>query len=69
MPTVARLHGIAVRMYVRDDPPPYFHAVCRELRFADGSEGVHDFAGLVNEPGSLLEPLRDVDYFARVVLE
>ena len=38
-------------------------------RFNDGSEGVHDFAALVKEPGSMLEPLRDPAYFARVFLE
>ena len=39
------------------------------LRFSDGSEGVHDFAALVHEPGSMMEPLRDPAYFARVFLE
>jgi hypothetical protein len=39
------------------------------VRFSDGSEGVHDFAALVNEPGPMLEPLRDETYFARVFLE
>jgi len=39
------------------------------IRFNDGSEGVHDFIGLVNEPGPLLEPLRDEAYFGRVFLE
>jgi hypothetical protein len=39
------------------------------VRFTDGSEGVHDFAALVNEPGPMLEPLRDPAYFARVFLE
>jgi hypothetical protein len=39
------------------------------VRFTDGSEGVHDFAALVNEPGPMLEPLRDEAYFARVFLE
>jgi hypothetical protein len=39
------------------------------VRFADGSEGVHDFAAMVREPGPLLEPLRDEAYFARVFLE
>jgi hypothetical protein len=39
------------------------------VRFNDGSEGVHDFTGMVNEPGSMLEPLRDEVYFARVFLE
>jgi len=39
------------------------------VRFSDGSAGVHDFASLVNEPGPMLEPLRDEAYFARVFLE
>ena len=39
------------------------------VRFNDGSEGVHDFTELVNEPGPMLEPLRDAAYFSRVFLE
>jgi hypothetical protein len=39
------------------------------VRFNDGSEGVHDFAALANEPGSAITPLRDEAYFARVFLE
>jgi hypothetical protein len=39
------------------------------LRFSDGSEGAHDFACMVAEPGPMLEPLRDQTYFARVFLE
>jgi hypothetical protein len=39
------------------------------VRFSDGSEGVHDFAALVQEPGSALEPLRNQGHFARVFLE
>ena len=39
------------------------------VRFNDGSEGVHDFAALVNEPGAAIEPLRDEAYFGRVFLE
>ena len=39
------------------------------VRFTDGSEGAHDFAALVNEPGPMLESLRDEAYFARVFLE
>jgi hypothetical protein len=39
------------------------------VRFNDGSEGVHDFAAMVGEPGPMLEPLRDESYFARVFLE
>ncbi len=37
--------------------------------FSDGSEGVHDFSGLVCEVGQMLEPLRDETYFSRVFLE
>jgi hypothetical protein len=39
------------------------------VRFSDGSEGVHDFTKLVNEPGPMLEPLCEETYFARVFLE
>ncbi|KIZ37299.1 MULTISPECIES: DUF2442 domain-containing protein [Rhodopseudomonas] len=39
------------------------------VRFNDGSEGVHDFARDIAEPGPMLEPLRDQAYFARVFLE
>ena len=39
------------------------------VHFADGSEGAHDFSVLVNEPGPMVEPLRDESYFARVFLE
>jgi hypothetical protein len=39
------------------------------VRFSDGSAGVQDFAALVNEPGPMLEPLRDEAYIARVFLE
>ena len=39
------------------------------VSFNDGSEGVHDFASLLNEPGPMLEPLHDESYFARVFLE
>lgn len=26
MPTISAFYGIAIRMYVRDHPPPHFHA-------------------------------------------
>jgi hypothetical protein len=39
------------------------------VRLSDGSEGVHDFAAMVQESGSALEPLRNEGYFARVFLE
>jgi Protein of unknown function (DUF2442) len=40
-----------------------------QVRFNDGSGGVHDFAATVREPGRMLEPLRDETYFARVSLD
>jgi len=30
MPTIALFYGIAIRMYVRDHPPPHFQAVYGE---------------------------------------
>jgi hypothetical protein len=39
------------------------------VRFSDGSEGIHDFTRMLDEPGSMLAPLRDEAYFARVFLE
>ena len=39
------------------------------IAFNDGSGGIHDFSAMVNEPGSLLEPLRRESYFDRVFLE
>jgi len=30
---------------------------------------VHDFAAMVNEPGPMLDPLRDPTFFERVFLE
>jgi Protein of unknown function (DUF2442) len=39
------------------------------VRFNDDSDGTHDFTAMVNEPGPMLEPLRDEVYFARVFLE
>jgi hypothetical protein len=39
------------------------------VRFNDGSEGMHDFTAMVNEPGPMLEPLRDPADFSRVFLE
>ncbi len=37
--------------------------------FNDGSVGVQDFTAMVNEPGPIIEPLRDEAYFALVFLE
>jgi hypothetical protein len=39
------------------------------VRFNDGSEGVHDFAAMVQEPRSMLQQLQDEQYFARALLE
>jgi hypothetical protein len=39
------------------------------IRFSDGSFGEHDFFAMAAEPGPLLEPLRDHEYFARVFLD
>lgn len=39
------------------------------VRFNDGAEGTHGFSAMVNEPGSMLKPLRVESYFARVFLE
>jgi hypothetical protein len=39
------------------------------FHFNDGSTGEHDFAALVEEPGAMIEPLRDPAYFDRVFLE
>ena len=39
------------------------------VRFTDGSEGAHDFAAMVKEPGPMIASLRDETYFARVFLE
>jgi hypothetical protein len=37
-------------------------------RFTDDSAGEHDFSALVNEPGPMAEPLRDIEYFKWVFL-
>jgi hypothetical protein len=39
------------------------------FRFNDDSVGEFDFAALMNEPGPMVEPLRDVAYFKRIFLE
>lgn len=39
------------------------------IHFSDGTFGEHDFAAMAAEPGPMIEPLRDADYFARVFVE
>ena len=39
------------------------------VRFNTGQEGTHDCAGLVQEPGPMIEPLREAGFFARAFLE
>ena len=39
------------------------------IRFSDGSVGEHDFAAMTEEPGSMLAPVRDSAYFARVCVD
>lgn len=39
------------------------------VRFSDGTSGVHDCSRLVEENGSLIEPLRDPAFFALASLE
>jgi hypothetical protein len=40
-----------------------------DVRFSDGSGGVHDFGTLVATGGELVAPLRDQAFFERVFLE
>src|SRR6266702_6902130 len=39
------------------------------FRFTDGSEGVRDFSDILAEGGSMVEPLKAPDYFARAFVE
>jgi len=39
------------------------------IRFSNGKQGVHDFAGMLAEGGVMVEPLRDPVMFRRVFLE
>lgn len=40
-----------------------------ELTFSDGKRGIFDAAPMLQREGSLLEPLRDEEYFSRVFLD
>jgi hypothetical protein len=39
------------------------------VRFDDGASGVHDCAALLKATGSMIAPLRDPEFFARVTLD
>ncbi len=39
------------------------------LRFSDGREGVRDLSDILDAGGSMVEPLKDQDYFGRVFIE
>jgi hypothetical protein len=39
------------------------------IQFKDGATGEHDFADMMEQPGPMLDPLRDPTVFARVHLE
>jgi hypothetical protein len=39
------------------------------IRFSDGSVGERDFTSIVGGSGTMLEPLRDTAYFARVFVD
>jgi Protein of unknown function (DUF2442) len=39
------------------------------LYFSDGTEGEWDFAGVIAEGGTMVEPLKKPKYFARVFLQ
>ena len=39
------------------------------IHFSDGTSGEHDFAQLVQETGSMVEPLREKSYFDRVFVD
>jgi len=40
-----------------------------EVRFSDGTGGVHDCASLIDRGGAAVLPLRDPAYFGRAFLE
>lgn len=39
------------------------------LRFSTGEEGVRDYTDMISRGGSVVEPLRDPKFFARVFIE
>ena len=45
--------------------PPYR----LDVRFNDGSGGIHDCAAMIREGGEVIEPLRDPGFFVRAFLE
>lgn len=39
------------------------------LRFSDGMAGERDFSGMIEEGGEMVEPLRDLAFFARAFID
>lgn len=39
------------------------------LAFSDGSGGEHDIAPVIEQGGTMVEPLRDPEFFAQVFIE
>jgi hypothetical protein len=44
-------------------------AYCLWVAFSDGTEGERDFSDMIAEGGTMVEPLRDPAFFARVFLD
>lgn len=40
-----------------------------QIEFSDGARGVFDAAGLVNRPGSMVQPLREPGFFRDFFIE
>lgn len=38
------------------------------VRFSDGTAGIHDFNEIVSEPGPMVEPLKNLEFFNRVFI-
>ena len=58
MPILSVFFGIVIRMWHDDHPP-----------LSDGTKGVFDGNMLFQHQGSLLEPIKDENYFRKVYIE
>lgn len=47
----------------------YLEGFRLKVRFSNGAAGVRDYADMIAEGGSMVQPLRDPLYFKRVFLE